>query len=344
MDQTLRPRSRVITLAVTALTLVLLLAACNAPTPTPTVTPTPSPTPTPTPAPDPIAKLAANATWGDLVNLLPDETTTCLKNELGTSYQGLLDRRIFDTSIQVSADALPIKCFDKDSLVDVFIASLSQAAGGLTDNTVTCLRDTFAGQDNSTLENLATGNFQASTSDAMGIGIGLLLCLTDAEAERVTAGSFFGDIGGLSSVSLKDVRCVFQSVDLNQLMSLFQDSASATATPDLSMLLTMADAMSKCGIDINQIMNNGSSGNDGTGDGQTGDNPSATATPGFDLSTFDLSQIDQLPPDLQEGVKCIIEAVGGEENAQGFLDGTYTPDITQLIAASQCPIDLSQLN
>lgn len=328
-------RGRLMTLVLSALTLALLLAACTAGTPSPTATPTP--TPTPTPEPDPIAAIGANATWGDLASLLPSDVTACVKSELGAEYEALLARRIFDTSLTASTDAIPLRCFDQESLVDLFIASVAQAADGLSSETTSCLRDAFAGLNPDTLSGLSSGDMGESMDDAMNAGIGMLLCLTDDEAERITAGNLFGESFGGTDLSLKDIRCVFQSVDITQLLSMVESMSSgeSTATPDISQMLELLEATQQCGIDLGSLM---------SGDTSPDGGEDIVVNEPIDIPTFDLSQIDQLPPELQESVRCLIAAVGGEENAQGFLDGTYAPELSQLMAAFECNVDPNALN
>jgi hypothetical protein len=319
-----------------ALTLVLLLIACSSSTPTPTATPTPPPTPTP--MPDPIANIGANSTFGDLAALLPESTTSCLRAEMGAEYDALLGRSIFDASIAADVDSVPLDCFDEEGLVSMFIAGLSQAANGLSSPTVTCLRDTFEGLDVESLKGLAAGDIESSASEAMSVGLGMLLCLTDDEAERITAESVFGESFGGPNMSLKDIRCVFQNVDITQMIALVESASSSGTPPDLSQMIAVLDALQTCGVNIEDFMAADDGSSDGSGDG-SGDGPVGT----IEIPTFDLSQIDQLPPELQAGVRCLIEAVGGEENAQGLLDGTYQPEASQLFAMLNCDVDLSQL-
>lgn len=324
-------------LVLCALVFALALAACNTATPTPTSTPTPSPTPTP--VPDPIVKLGANATYGDVVALLPDSTVSCLKSDLGDQYQALLGRKIFDSSIKLSASNLPLDCFDHDTIVSLMIAALSQAANGLSNQTVTCLQQSFKDMDFSSLKQLATGDM-SSASDALGVGMGMLLCLTDDEASRINAQDLLGPNSDVN-LSLKDIRCVIQSVDIRQLTDLVGGlSSTPTATPDMTEMLQLANAFSKCGIDLNSLMNG--AGNTTSGSTTSNDSsPGVTPTSSFDLSSIDLSQLDQLPPDIQASAQCLINAVGGEQNAQAFLNGTYTPTVDQLMAASQCNLNFT---
>lgn len=336
MNHSSRSRGRLVTLAIAALSLVAVLAACSS-SATPTPSPTPSPTPTPTPEPYPFTTaLDSESTFEDVVGLLPTGTTECLRTEMGDrAYEQFLQQTIYESSLSFAED-IPSHCFEKEALIGLFVAGLWQAADGLSASTVTCLRETFQDLDEASLARLADGELSGA-SDSLGIGVGLLLCLTDEEAERITAESFLGELGADINLTLADVRCVLQRVDVTQLMQMFEGIDTGTQQPTLGEITGLLEAFSECGVDLNELMEQGSM-NDGTNEEVLGD----TGSTDFDLSNFDFSQIDQLPPDLQDGIRCLIDAVGGEENARGFLEETYTPAFDQLIAASQCEIDPSQ--
>ena len=69
--------------------------------------PTPTPTPTPTPAPDPIVNLSANATYADLVVLLPEATVECLISPLGqAAYDQLLTQQVVGDDIALRFNRL----------------------------------------------------------------------------------------------------------------------------------------------------------------------------------------------------------------------------------------------
>ena len=328
------PRSKLLALLTLALGLMAVAAACGSsdPTATPTPPPTPTPSPTPTPVPDPIIDLSGDSTFADLVALLPEEAVRCISGELGVAaYNALLEQQVFTDGLQFGDD-FPLQCLTTDVFVSVLIAALSETAGGLSDATTVCIRQTFAGLDVENFAGLTGGDVDTSSlTSAMGATIGLLLCLNEDEAEKITAGGLFGDVGGASALSMADLRCVLEVVDVSSLLGLFETIDSG-GVPDLNVLFSLLPAINECGVDLSALADGGD-GNDET------DGP-ATTVP--DLSDFDLTQIDQLPPEAQEIVNCLV-GVLGEDTVNAIFDGTYIPSFEDFAALGQCNIDLSQL-
>jgi hypothetical protein len=341
----LNTKQRFATLVVVALALMIALAACeSSPTPTPAPTATPTPSPTPTPVPDPIINLSEDSTFKDFVDLLPAETVSCLVAELGqATFDQISSQPVFGDDIGFDGD-LPLACFDQDAVISLVIAGLAQAADGLSDGTVVCIRETFGGLDVESLGAIASGDISGGAmGDALGVGIGLLLCLNDDEASRITAGGIFGDIGGASEISLADVRCVLGVVDISELVGLV-DSFESGAVPDLSTSLTLLTAFSDCGISIADLT--GETSTDGTDgaldgiDGSIGD--ILDGIDGGSIPEFDLSDLSQLPPETQAMLQCVIDALG-EENVNGLVAGTYVPTLADFGALSACNLDFAQL-
>jgi hypothetical protein len=321
-----------------ALVLVLAMAACE--TAAPTLAPTPTPTPTSTPAPDPIVNLSEDATFHDFLELLPAEALRCLVDRVGQSkYEQLLGQPVFGDHVAFGAE-LPLECFNQDTVVSLVIAELSQAAGGLTDATVTCVRETFGGLDVASLAAITSGDISGGAlSDSLGVGIGLLLCLNDDEASRITAGGIFGDVGEASDISLADLRCVLQAVDIAQLIGMMESLDSGTAL-DLSDSLVLLTAFSDCGISIPDLAGGVPDGTHGGGmEGGTTD-WTAGGTP---VSAFDLSDLSQLPSETQAMIQCLVNAIG-EDHVSGFLTGAYTPTLDDFAALGTCNVDLTQLS
>lgn len=338
-------KARLLALAAGVLALLVLIAACES-SPTPTSTPTP--TPTPTPAPDPIVNLSASATYADLAALLPQAAVECLVGALGqAAYDSLLTHKVFGDEIDLSGD-LPLDCFSEEVVLSVFIATLAQAAGGLSDATVTCIRNTFEGLGVAQLATLASGDLGGGEGleDVFGIAVGLLLCLSDDEAKRTTAGGLFGDVDGFEDISLADIRCIFESVDLSELMALIS-SIDGGAAPDLGSGLgtglELLTALNDCGLSMDVLLG---AGEDAMMDDGAMMDETPPVVPGLgdiDLATIDLRNIEGIPPELQAQITCAVDAMG-EENLAGLVAGTYTPTLDDFLAISGCNIDLAQLS
>ena len=206
--------------------LAIVAASCSgeAPTPTPTATATPTPVPR--------IDLAKVSTVGDIVSLLPQADAGCLRQTI-EDYEAFLDTKLSANddafAAQVAAD-----CLSNESLVLLFIAGLESEAGGLSDQTVVCIRETLGAVD---LAGLAA---TADSDAGLGAAIGLLLCLTEEEAKRVSVSRFLGDqAASLGPLSLQDLRCVVQRIDLQSLNAAIEQ-VLAGGLPDGAMLAALA--------------------------------------------------------------------------------------------------------
>jgi hypothetical protein len=256
-----------------------------------------------------------------------------------TTYEQLLDLLIFGDDIEFE-DSLDT-CFDEDTVISLVIAGLSQTAGGLTDVTVTCIRETFTGLNVASLAAITSGDIsQGAMDDALGVGLGLLLCLNDDEASRINAGSIFGDIGSASDMSLANVECILQVVDLSQLTGLVESFNSGTKL-NLSTFPTLLTAAADCGIDIDGLFGSGFAppftGVDVT-DGDLLDNDFVG---GAAFPPFGLSDLSQLPAETQVMVQCAVDALG-IDNINRLLTGAYIPTIADFVVLSACIPDIAQ--
>jgi hypothetical protein len=342
-------RPRLLAVFAGMLALLVLIAACGTvevPTAIPTNTPTPTPSPTPTPVPDPIVNLSEDSTYADLAALLPQDAVDCLVSALGqAAYDGLLTQPLFAGDIDFSSD-LPLDCITEDVAISVFIATLAQAAGGLSDDTVSCIRNTFEGFGVSQLAELATGELGGEgLSDIFGVGVALLLCLSDDEAEQITAGGLLGDVGGLSAVSLADIRCILSTVDLGDLMGLVS-TIEAGGMPDLDTSLGLLTSFNDCGLSLDDL-SGGGEGDDPLMDVGSIIDDIPQVLPGtlddIDLADIDLRNLEGITPELQVQITCVVDAMG-DENLSGMVAGTYTPTLQDIIAFSTCGLDLAQLS
>ena len=317
-----------------ALALLVALGACAARTPTPT--------PVPVPVIDPFISLNDSSTFRDLVALLPSEALNCLIGKLGrATYAQFLDLEIFGEGIGFDGD-LPVACFDQNTITSLVIVGLSQAASGLTGPTVACVREAFKGLDVASLAASTSGGISGSVMNGnLGFGLGVLLCLNDDEASRTSASAIFGDIGGLSNTSLSDVKCILQVVDLSQLTGLVESISSGTEL-DLSSLPTLLTAVTDCGIDIGGLFGSELPDPLSDADGTVGDLLDSDLLDGEALPPLDLSDLSALPPETQVMVQCVVDALGSD-NINGFLAGTYTPTLADIVALGGCNLDIAQL-
>ena len=130
----------------------------------------------------------------------------------------------------------------QEIVVDLIIATYVHEAGGLSDPTITCMGKSFEDLD---IAAVFDGDVETAIISAL---LGTLLCLTDDEASRISAGALIGEqLEGRPT--LQDMRCVLQLVDLSDLMALLSGFQTAD-DPDFETLLPLLGAFGECGIEL----------------------------------------------------------------------------------------------
>ena len=288
-----------------AVVALLLMAACGA-DPTPTPTPTSAPTPTPTPPPS-IAITDTTLVRALIAQLPPDEVV-CLQSRVGEpAYSALQQRSIFsDGSVHLDFDLT--ECLSDETVIRVFIGALSHEAGGLSDDTLTCIRGTLG---NANLISLLSGP-DGDLTQGFGVLTGLLLCLTEEEAERVSITALLGD-AERPELTLGNLRCLAERVDLTELQATIESLTSAAELPPLDLIATLI----ACGITLPALPVDAL---------PTGPLPDAT-----------------LPPDLElPSLECV-EGVLGEEAIAAIIAGERGPSLDELQRLlAECANELPQ--
>ena len=195
-----------------AVLLAGLLAACGGADPTPT--------PTPTPTPVPRLDVDSAGTLGGLLAQLPANETACLRDTLGEErYAALLGQpaRLTFSSLP-GADAGG--CFSTESFLLLTVAALDLQAGGFSERSAACVQNAFG-----SVEFIGAGGGADADGVAFGTFTGLLFCLTDEEAGRISVGDALGDDSPvLTGMTLQDVRCLAERVDLQRLLKAFEQA------------------------------------------------------------------------------------------------------------------------
>jgi hypothetical protein len=198
-------------------------------------TSTPAATPTSTPVPR--IDVVKASTVGNVVSLLPQTDAECLRQALEGS-EALLESAFSFDDTAFPAD-VAAGCLSNESLVLLFVGSLENEAGGLSDQTVVCIREALGAVNLTGLASTASSS-AGDSSAGLGAAIGLLLCLTKDEAERVSASRFLGDKAvGLGPLSLQDLRCVVERSDL-QALSATLEQVLAGGVPGGATLAALA--------------------------------------------------------------------------------------------------------
>lgn len=320
-------------MAIVVLTVAALavLSACTAdPTPTPTAPPSPTPTPTPTPPASLVFGLAADATVGDLAALLPEATLACVVEAMGqTAYDSALTLPLFGGDSPALEAEFPTACIGQEIVVDVIIATYVHEAGGLSDPTITCMRESFEDLDTAAVFD---GDVETAIISAL---LGTLLCLDDDEASKISAGGLIGEQFE-GTPTLQDMRCVLQLVELSDLTALLSGFGTADEL-DFESLLPLLGAFGECGIELVEDSTDMGGGLEGSGSSGRDDAPIVVPH----LSEIDLD-LSSLPPEAQALVVCLQDAFG-EKTFAGIIAGTYELSLADFGKLSDCGITLSNI-
>ena len=231
--------------AVLGAALLALAAACASPTPTPTPTPSPTPTPTATPTPVPTptptaAMRVSGVVWRDLVGGLSPAEAGCLRDQIGgDAYEALLDQPVFGG--ETALTDIPLDCLEQETAVDVIIGQLDAQAGGLSQESETCLRETFTSVEFGMLGESAVNPSGGDLGAVIGPAIGLAYCLSDEEAAAISVADIIGE-------PLFEIICVVERVDIGELFATVVDPDAAEEDADAA--LALLQALSECGIDF----------------------------------------------------------------------------------------------
>ena len=242
------------------LALGLLAAACET-SPTPTPTPTATPTPTPTPL-APFA-ISEGATYANIFGQLPAREQECIRQGLGEPALGQFLGRDFEGETLPEENEVLAQCLSQESASRLFIGAIGGEVGGLSDATITCMRNTLADVD---LPALFAAEDEEE-EEGFALFLGALLCLNDEEAAR--ASGLFGDEEGLS---VADIRCVAERVDLGLLVQFFEEFFEAAGEGEipiqelLEAFQEVLDAFQACGVELEELLGPGEAAPDGLGE------------------------------------------------------------------------------
>ena len=281
-----------------------------------------------TPTPPAFYQLSPDSLGSDMLAQLPSDEQSCIRDSLSSEEFDLFLSAPLDTEPDLAGDAFSVEsgsvmlgCLSNDSIVRLFIGGIAMEAGSLSTATVTCMTNTLADID-----------FQALFADEVGLSsgfdsmvggmLGMLLCLSDEEAERISVGSFFGS--DEEGPTLADIRCITGFVDLDQLGQAFTTIAGAEA-----LTSEMLTALTECGIDLFE----GFDLSEGLPDG--GD--LSDLLEGFTSGGLpDLSDIEGLLGLLTpEQVQCIEDALG-DITIDDYLSGRAVLGFEQVLALASC--------
>ena len=162
-------------------------------TPTPTASPTPVPTVTPSPTPDPPVSLGVefweldrSSTGRDLAALLTDEEVSCLRNELGASYQAMLEAPLIGEAGELLegggiGPSPQVPCLTPEHQISASLSVFSVAAGGLSAGSQDCIVQLLIDRYPAVAEG------RGLIDDGQGpVMLRFIACLTPEEAAALT--------------------------------------------------------------------------------------------------------------------------------------------------------------
>jgi hypothetical protein len=223
------------TVVLSLLAAILIVAvACSSEDPPPTPVP-------PTPTPEPTAPILVDPETQPLQFLAALPGT---ERECAVEAAGGIDRAV--ELLQGENDADPLTraeleavgaCFSSETVQRVMIGQLDREAGGLSDATVSCIREQIGGLSAAALFTEDAG------PESMRSLIGAIFCLNDEERAAVSDGNAdysFAELGGIDAL-----ECVVDTIGptgLDDLMGMFSTDEASFETVD-----TLFPIMIECG-------------------------------------------------------------------------------------------------
>ena len=200
---------------------------------------------TPTPTPEPLV-ITASTNWSDVIKQIPDMEKNCLRSNLSSEiYETLLGENLSNT--ETYSTVLQTGCLNTDTASSLVIQSLDSQAGGLSNETKQCLAGIFSRIPSGALilltieqTNLEDSNISAALSNALG----LLLCLSDSDAKKLTTRGLLG-AGIKEEISFAELRCTLEYVEISEFTDFLNSDREITTISD-----ELESAFGKCGINI----------------------------------------------------------------------------------------------
>jgi len=156
--------------------------------------------------------------WRDVAAELYPAEAECIRSELGAeAYEALLGEPVLAGGTALTE--LPAGCLEQSNAVELVVAYLDAKAGGLSPESETCLRQTFAVADFGLIARASDAPDDGGASAlgaAIGSAIGLAFCLNDEEAALVSVGDLADDPA--LDFSVAQFACIVERVDVEQLL------------------------------------------------------------------------------------------------------------------------------
>ena len=237
-------------------TVLVVVIACTSTTATPTATPspvpptatpvlpTPTPTPEPTPTPIPLVPISIDPTEDPIgfFEALPESEASCVADAIGGRDQviALLESSVDSGSFWVDEIDAIDDCISDETVQRVFAGQLDRETGGLSDATMSCIREQTTGLS-------AAGLFaeELEVDSAISVLKGVF-CLNDEERTAIAlndAAYGFGEYGGIDAL-----ECIVNGVGPTGLTDLISMGSSLDASEiDFSAIAGLFPLLIECG-------------------------------------------------------------------------------------------------
>jgi len=161
----------------------LIAAACRVEEATPVPTPTPTPTPVPSPTAAPIL-LGPEASIREFFKAIPEEERQCVEQSIDPTR---LEEVLEGAEPTDEENRITLECLSENTSVDIFLGFFAQTAGGLSDETLDCMREKLAEVD---VRSLLLDEEEEVDNEFF---LSLFLCLNEEEIARFEAAGGFGE-------------------------------------------------------------------------------------------------------------------------------------------------------
>lgn len=226
-------------------------------TPTPTASPTPVPTVTPSPTPDPPVSLGVefweldrSSTGRDLAALLTDEEVSCLRNELGASYQAMLEAPLIGEAGELLegggiGPSPQVPCLTPEHQISASLSMFSVAAGGLSSGSQDCIIQLLIDRYPTVAEGL--GLVDAFDDGQDPVMLRFIACLTPEEAAALTP--FVAD----PVPNPNDIACLIQELEETpsgeHIIAVIGGADTSGEGLTVEESTTLGQAVDSCGIE-----------------------------------------------------------------------------------------------
>ena len=189
-----------------------------------------------------VSDVDETTTVAELTASLSEGEADCVRAAIGgASYEAMQDLTLSESAM--GFDTFPLQCLEPDNAIDLSVSMMSLRAGGLSDDSRTCVKDVFA--------EFGVPSETMNETDSLRSFITMQLCLTDQEAQALDTS------GGEDPLPLPaQLRCISEQTELENLFTVYQafvdlGSSTKSPTPSPEMMMAAAEIMAAqeaCGI------------------------------------------------------------------------------------------------